>query len=114
MPLDDETIQRLLAPKVKPKKQVRPKAAPSYSTTWTNHFHHRQPNQRDNQIGPLSYNFGVEKECSLLGCGQPTYYEVDGEPKCSFHALATLAHKLEKDIDGNSNQNGNGSNTDYF
>lgn len=112
MPLSSEKIAELLAQKNKPKTRLSSRAAPTteLSRNWKAHFHQRKHNYKQNKIGALSYDFDTEKECSLLGCGQPTYYEVDGEPKCSFHALVQIAHRL-KDDNGDSND---GSGDDWF
>jgi hypothetical protein len=45
---------------------------------------HRVP-----QNGPLRH-YDYEMRCASLGCNSPTYYKVEGAPRCYPHALKEL------------------------
>lgn len=52
------------------------------------------------QKGPLRI-YDTEMRCTSPRCGSPTYYKVQGMPKCHVHALNLLNELLiEKGIDG--------------
>lgn len=72
MPLDQATLDRLLAVKNKPK-------AGTYTAP---------------QIGPLRYIEGMTRHCSSRGCMCPAHYAVQGAPKCTVHALQELNEML--------------------
>ena len=72
MPLDQATLERLVAVKNKPK--AGDYAAPV--------------------IGPLRYVEGLSRHCSKRGCVAPTNYAVQGAPKCTVHALEEMNEML--------------------
>lgn len=41
------------------------------------------------QYGPLR-RFDTEMRCTRRRCGSPSYYKVNGMPRCSIHALMDL------------------------
>jgi hypothetical protein len=45
---------------------------------------HRVP-----QNGPLRL-YDYEMRCASLGCNSPTYFKVEGAPRCAMHALKEL------------------------
>lgn len=45
------------------------------------------------QRGPLR-QFDSYHKCASRGCGSPTFYKVQGVPRCSIHALRQLNDML--------------------
>jgi hypothetical protein len=41
------------------------------------------------QSGPLRW-YDYEMRCASLGCNSPTYYKVEGAPRCYAHAIKEL------------------------
>lgn len=72
MPLDEATLERLVAIKNRPKPGTY--VAPS--------------------IGPLRRIEGTTRHCSSRRCAAPANYAVQGAPKCTIHALEELNEML--------------------
>lgn len=77
MPLDDETIKRLL-------NQGRKARGSSNTTTEVAN------RPRPVQFGPLKIGDEMYLRCAQRGCGSPTCFKVNSIPYCMSHAITQL------------------------
>jgi hypothetical protein len=90
--LSSEEIASLLAPKLKPKKDVRPKWQ-QYADGVSDERELRKRYPIHQQIGPVKLT-DTERRCVSRGCSSPTYYKLQGIPYCSTHLIRLVNEML--------------------